>query len=351
MIFKNKDNVLFKTMFFGNKYLDIFYCNKVKYLIFENLIQKQMSVFWGPEKVDLFKDKIDFKFLSDNEKYVLICILKYQILLNYIQIKNTNIALLPLVSIFELENWIQTWIFFKIIHYNSYNYIVNSFLSIYNFVINDSIYNRYITDKIKYITKFYNDLIIINNYLNFGNNNFYNKKFLDEIKKKLYLCLISINALESVCCCVSYLFFVSFSKNKNMEGILKIINLIFRDKNLHLIGINNIINILKLVKEENMYSIVKECKEESFNIFVNIVNQEKNWVKYLFTNGSIINLKKKIVLKYIEYIANLFMKAIYLKIPFNVYDNPIPWVDNWFSFSKERFYSFELEIYSYLIDD
>ncbi len=49
-----------------------------------------------------------------------------------IQGRSPNVALLPLVSIPELETWIETWTFSETIHSRSYTHIIRN-------IVNDSI--------------------------------------------------------------------------------------------------------------------------------------------------------------------------------------------------------------------
>ncbi|WP_175463563.1 ribonucleotide-diphosphate reductase subunit beta, partial [Vibrio cholerae] len=59
---------------------------------------------------------------------------------------------------------------------------------------------------------------------------------LKELKKKLYLCLMSVNALEAIRFYVSFACSFAFAERELMEGNAKIIKLIARDEALHLTG-------------------------------------------------------------------------------------------------------------------
>ncbi len=72
-------------------------------------IEKQLSFFWRPEEVDVSRDRIDYQALPEHEKHIFISNLKYQTLLDSIQGRSPNVALLPLISIPELETWVETW--------------------------------------------------------------------------------------------------------------------------------------------------------------------------------------------------------------------------------------------------
>ncbi len=345
---KKKNNQLKEPMFLGQS-VNISRYDQQKYLIFENLIQQQLSFFWRPEEIDLSQDRIDFKGLTEYEKHIFISNLKYQTLLDSIQGRSPSLSLLPLVSIPELETWIQTWSFFETIHSRSYTHIIRNIFHNPNIVFDDIVNHYYIVKRTKDISKYYDDLIILINKLNVDENLFFNKKFLKEIKKKLYLCLISINALESIRFYVSFVCSFSFAERSLMEGNAKIIRFIARDESLHLLGTQKILNIMNFIKDENMFDIVKECKEESYNLYIQVSEQEKNWVKYLFSNNSILGLNKEILWEYIEYITNIRMNSIFLKMPFQIKKNPLSWLSNWLVSENIQTAPQETEMSSYLV--
>ena len=104
-------------------YVPICAAAQQKHPIFERLIEKQLSFFWRPEEIDLTRDRIDFKDFTEAEKHIFLSNLKYQTLLDSVQGRSPNVAFLPLVSLPELETWIETWSFSETIHSRSYTYI------------------------------------------------------------------------------------------------------------------------------------------------------------------------------------------------------------------------------------
>ncbi len=345
---RKKNNQLKEPMFLGQS-VNIIRYDQQKYIVFENLIQKQLSFFWRPEEIDLSKDRIDFKYLSDYEKHIFISNLKYQTLLDSIQGRSPSLVFLPIVSIPELETWIQTWSFFETIHSRSYTHIIRNIFYNPSIIFDDIVDHYYIVKRTKDISKYYDDLIILINNLNINKDLILNKKFLNEIKKKLYLCLISVNALESIRFYISFVCSFSFAERSLMEGNAKIIRFIARDESLHLLGTQKIINIMNFIENENMFDIVKECREESYYLYVKVSEQEKDWVKYLFSDGPILGLSKEILWNYIEYITNIRMNSIFLKMPFKIRKNPLPWLDNWLISENVQIAPQETEISSYLV--
>ena len=102
-----KNDQLKEPMFFGQS-VNVARYDQQKHLIFEKLTEKQLSFFWRPEEIDVSQDRIDYNALPDHEKHIFISNLKYQTLLDSVQGRSPNIAFLPIISIPELEVWIET---------------------------------------------------------------------------------------------------------------------------------------------------------------------------------------------------------------------------------------------------
>ena len=119
------NNTLTEPMFFGGS-VNVARFDQQKFEMFEKLTEKQLSFFWRPEEIDVSKDKIDFAKLRPNEKHIFISNLQYQILLDSVQGRSPSIAFLPIVSLPELENWIETWSFSETIHSRSYTHIIRA---------------------------------------------------------------------------------------------------------------------------------------------------------------------------------------------------------------------------------
>lgn len=108
---KEKVDHLSQPMFFGEE-LNTARYDSMKYPKFDDLIQQQLGYFWRPEEVSVSEDIHDFKNkLTPVEKRVFILNLQYQTLLDSVQGRSPNLALLPIVSLPELETWIETWSF------------------------------------------------------------------------------------------------------------------------------------------------------------------------------------------------------------------------------------------------
>ena len=353
---KTPNNQLLEPMFFGQS-VNIARYDQQKYEIFEKLIEKQLSFFWRPEEVDVSQDRLDYSNLPEHEKHIFISNLKYQTLLDSIQGRSPNVALLPIVSIPELETWIETWSFSETIHSRSYTHIIRNIVHEPATVFDDIVTNEYIIRRAEEIAQYYDDLIKATQHYHLfgeGEHQVAGQTItvsLRELKRKLYRCMMCVNALEAIRFYVSFACSFAFAERELMEGNAKIIKLIARDEALHLTGTQHILNLLRSgVDDPEMAEIAAECEQDCFDLFKRAALQEKEWAEYLFKDGSMIGLNKDILGQYIEYITNLRMMAVGLQPAFEgANQNPIPWINAWLSSDNVQVAPQEVELSSYLI--
>ncbi|QGM81521.1 class Ia ribonucleoside-diphosphate reductase subunit beta [Otariodibacter oris] len=352
---QTKNDQLQEPMFFGQN-VNVARYDQQKYEMFEKLIEKQLSFFWRPEEIDISQDRIDYQNLPEHEKHIFISNLKYQTLLDSIQGRSPNMSLLPIVSLPELETWIETWTFSETIHSRSYTHIIRNIVNDPSVVFDDIVTNEEIIKRAKDISAYYDDLIRDTQLYTLYGEGTYTVDGKEcvvtsrSLKKQLYLCLMSVNVLEAIRFYVSFACSFAFAERKLMEGNAKIIKLIARDEALHLTGTQYILNLMAYGHDDpEMNEIAKECQQEAYDIFVAAAEQEKAWAEYLFKDGSMIGLNKDILAQYIEYITNNRMQAIGLPLAFAARSNPIPWINAWLTSDNVQVAPQEVEISSYLV--
>src|SRR6056300_1248550 len=251
--------------------VDIQRYDLLKYREFDKLTDKQLGFFWRPEEVDIVRDATDFKNLTDHEKHIFTSNLKRQILLDSVQGRAPNLAFLPICSLPEVENWVETWSFFETIHSRSYTHIIRNIYPNPSEVFDTMLDIKEITKCGTDISKYYDELIADNNYAT-------NKM---DHKRSLYMCMMSANALEGIRFYVSFACSWAFAELKKMEGNAKIIKFIARDENTHLAGTTVMIrNLLK--EDKDFVKISKQYEDIVVQLFVDVIEQEKEWARYLF---------------------------------------------------------------------
>ena len=352
---QTKNNVLLEPMFFGQP-VNVSRYDQQKHPIFEQLIEKQLSFFWRPEEIDVSKDRIDFAELSTHEQHIFLSNLKYQTLLDSIQGRSPNVVLLPLVSIPELETWIETWSFSETIHSRSYTHIIRNVVNDPSKIFEDIVDNEYILERASDIAKYYDDLHLCAKLYDLHGEGIYQideqsvEVTLPKLKKQLYLCIVAVNVLEAIRFYVSFACSFAFAERKVMEGNAKIIKMIARDEALHLNGTQHMINLMRQGRDDpDMVAIAEACQEEAIEIFKSAAEQEKAWADYLFKDGSMIGLNRDILCQYIEFITNTRMSAIGLPAIFETKSNPIPWINAWLSSDNVQVAPQETEITTYLV--
>ena len=326
----------------------------LKYRQYDKITDKQLGFFWRPEEVDVMRDSKDFKELTEYEQHIFTSNLKRQILLDSVQGRSPNLAFLPFVSIPELETWIQTWAFNETIHSRSYTHIIRNVYSDPSRIFDELMEIEPIVNCAKDISKYYDDVIEYGTYyrlLGVGSHTVNGKNILIseyELKKKLWLAINSVNALEGIRFYVSFACSWAFAELKKMEGNAKIIKLICRDENVHLGSTQTLIKLLP--QDDPAFATIKEeTRDQCTEMFLQAAEQEKSWASYLFKDGSMIGLNEQLLGQYVDWLTCKRMTAIGLDCGIKPGSNPLPWTAKWIAGAEVQVAPQETEISSYVV--
>ena len=346
-----------QPMFFG-KPLGVQRYDSFKYPVFDRLTTQMLGYFWRPEEVSLQKDRSDYQSLRPEQKHIFTSNLKYQILLDSVQGRGPGMAFAPYCALPELESAMNVWQFMEMIHSKSYTYIIKNVYpdpsEVFDTILND----ERILDRANSVTRAYDEFINEahqwdqSNLWKDGWENSQAKDFaLHELKRKLYRAVANVNILEGIRFYVSFACSFAFGELKLMEGSAKIISLISRDENQHLVLTQNIMKNWMNGDDPEMQEIAEEERSNVISMFKNAVEEEKEWAEYLFSGGSMIGLNDKLLNQYVEWIANKRMKALGLD---PIYDqplrnNPLPWTQHWISSKGLQVAPQETEVESYVV--
>ena len=333
-----------------------------RHQVFEELIEKSLSFFWRPEEISLATDRIQYLNMGDVEKRFFTENLKYQTLLDSIQGRAPSAAFGPIVSDPTLDTWLQTWTFSETIHSRSYTHIMRNCFIDPASEFDQIIDNPAIMKRAESIGKYYDDVLYwIRKYENAKEDLRYweerddqtalddARRFFEDTKRDLmasiYLCAHCVNALEAIRFYVSFACTFSFAERGLLEGNAKIMKFIARDEQLHLKGTQYIIRQWQTgVDGDEWKQIAEELEGEATKIFLDVVEQEKEWVDHLFAMGAIPNLSPEILKTYVEYLADSRMRAAGLKSPFSVRRHPLPWMRKWLNSDEVQNAAQEVEI-------
>ena len=354
---KNKVDAKKQPMFFGAP-LGVQRYDSYKYPVFERLAQQMLGYFWRPEEVSLQKDRSDYHDLSPEQKHIFTSNLKYQILLDSVQGRGPGMAFSPYCSLPELEGAIKVWEFMEMIHSRSYTYIIKNVYSDPTEVLDTIVDDKHIINRAEAVTRAYDEFV--NAAQEYGSSRMWEHNLeqvpaaqdtLYELKRKLYRAVANVNILEGIRFYVSFACSFAFGELKLMEGSAKIISLIARDENQHLALTQNILKGWREGDDPEMLQIAKEEEENIIKMFEEAVEQEREWASDLFKFGSLIGLNDKLLIQYVEWIANKRMKALGLDPIYDVAqrNNPLPWTQHWISSKGLQVAPQETEVESYVV--
>ena len=346
-----------QPMFFGAP-LGVQRYDSYKYPVFEKLNNQMLGYFWRPEEVSLQKDRSDYQTLRPEQKHIFTSNLKYQILLDSVQGRGPGMALAPYCALPELEGALNTWQFMEMIHSRSYTYIIKNIYPNPSEVFDTILDDQRILNRASSVTKAYDEFLEVAQEWGTGcmwdpvmSGNTTKEWQERELKRKLYLAVANVNILEGIRFYVSFACSFAFGELKLMEGSAKIISLISRDENQHLVLTQQMIKNWQKGDDPVMQQIVEEEKQTVTDMFANAVNEEKEWAQYLFKDGTMIGLNDKLLIKYVEWIANKRMRAVGLEPLYDapIKNNPLPWTEHWISSKGLQVAPQETEVESYVV--
>ena len=294
---------------------------EVKYNKLAGFETTARGFFWVPEEVSLTKDAQDFKNSSDAVRHIFTSNLLRQTALDSLQGRAPSQVFTPVVSLPELEALIYNWTFFETnIHSRSYSHIIRNIYNVPKDVFATIHDTQEIVDMASSIGKYYDQLHTINCRKELGET-----ITEEEHIKAIWLALNASYGLEAFRFMVSFATSLAMVENKIFIGNGNIISLILQDELLHKGWTAFLIN--QVVKEDPRFVEARdECQAEVYELYMDVIREEKEWATYLFKLGPVIGLNANILRDFVDYTAVGALKDIGIKyhVPAPK-TTPIPW--------------------------
>ena len=319
---------------------------EVKYNKIANFETTARGFFWVPEEISLTKDASDFKDASDAVKHIFTSNLLRQTALDSMQGRGPVQVFTPCVSLPELETLMLNWGFFESnIHSRSYSHIIRNIYSVPKDVFNTIHDTEEIVGMASSIGRYYDALHVINCRKELNPDKVSEKEHIKEI----WLALHASYALEAFRFMVSFATSLAMVENRIFIGNGNIISLILQDELLHKGWTAFIIN--QVVKEDPRFAQIKtECEAEVYEIYKDVIREEKDWATYLFKKGPVIGLNANILRDFVDYTAVDALKQIGIKYQATApRTTPIPWFNKHTDISKKQSALQETESTNYVI--
>jgi ribonucleoside-diphosphate reductase beta chain len=318
---------------------------EVKYNKLVKFEQEARGFFWVPEEISLTKDAQDFKDASDTVKHIFTSNLLRQTALDSLQGRGPSQIFTPVVGIPELEALVYNWTFFETnIHSRSYSHIIRNVYNVPKDVFNTIHDTQEIVDMASSVGRYYDDLHQINCAKESGQ-----PVAEEEHIKAIYLALHASYALEAFRFMVSFATSLAMVENKIFIGNGNIIGLILQDEILHKDWTAWLIN--QVVKEDPRFAAAKvECEAEVYQMYLDVIREEKSWAEYLFNKGPVIGLNAQILKDFVDFTAFNALKEIGIKYQSPApKSTPIPWFNKHVDTSKKQTALQENESTNYVI--
>ena len=318
---------------------------EVKYKKIADYEATARGFFWQPEEVSLTKDSNDFKDASETVRHIFTSNLLRQTALDSLQGRGPSQIFMPVVSLPELEALIYNWTFFETnIHSKSYSHIIRNIYNVPKDVFNTIHDTQQIIDMASSVGRYYDDLHRINCAKELGQP-------VEEVEhvRAIYMALHASYALEAFRFMVSFATSLAMVENKIFMGNGNIISLILQDEILHKEWTAYMIN--QVVKEDSRFAAAKvECEAEVYELYLDVIREEKSWADYLFNKGPVIGLNANILKDFVGYTAVGALKEIGIKYQEPApRSTPIPWFNKHVNTSNKQTALQESESTNYVI--
>ncbi len=318
---------------------------EVKYKKIADFDATARGFFWQPEEISLTKDSNDFKDASDAVKHIFTSNLLRQTALDSLQGRGPTQVFTPVCSLPEVEALMYNWGFFETnIHSKSYSHIIRNIYNVPKDVFATIHDTKEIIDMASSVGNYYDKLHVINCRKELGQ-----AVTEKEHVRAVWLALHASYALEAFRFMVSFATSLAMVENKIFIGNGNIISLILQDELLHKGWTAYMIN--QVVKEDARFVEARdECQAEVYQLYMDVIREEKEWATYLFKLGPVIGLNANILRDFVDYTAVAALKDIGIKyLQPAPKSTPIPWFNKHTDTSKKQSALQETESTNYVI--
>ena len=237
------------------------------------------------------------------------------------------------------------WGFFETnIHSKSYSHIIRNIYNVPKDVFATIHDTKEIIDMASSVGNYYDKLHVINCRKELGQ-----AVTEKEHVRAVWLALHASYALEAFRFMVSFATSLAMVENKIFIGNGNIISLILQDELLHKGWTAYMIN--QVVKEDARFVEARdECQAEVYQLYMDVIREEKEWATYLFKLGPVIGLNANILRDFVDYTAVGALKDIGIKyLQPAPKSTPIPWFNKHTDTSKKQSALQETESTNYVI--
>lgn len=288
-----------------------------------NLYKKQKAQDWSEDEVSLDQSRKDFATCSKNNYDVMIKTLSWQWEADSVA-RSIITLFAPFISNNELGTMMTKQSEIEVLHGLTYGEIVRQCIPNSNELFDEISKNQDISDRLGIIAQVFTDLQIAGAKYTLGMI-----EADDQLRLLLWKGIIALLGLEGIEFVSSFAATFSLAEQGLFVGAAKLIQKIMLDEVLHTHMDLAVIN--GLMSDPQWKKVFDDNKEEIKSIIDAVVEQEKAWSEYIFSEGRVILGLNELLLKdWVYYNAGPIYKKLKLDYDFVVpKNNPLPWMDTW----------------------
>lgn len=308
----------------------------VQYPELEELILKQRSQMWHEKTVSMNADRVQFPNLPKNIQDISILNLAWQSQADSIAGRAPIQALAPFVSNPQLEELLIMWQYFEQIHSRAYQHIIKSVFPEPAKIRNEVARLEESMDRLQVVTAEFEKLENMGALYTISQNGQTGVSGFDldcpkqrkEVLTQICKSVVSLYGMESIQFIVSFACTFALANQDVLTGTSDQVRKIAKDELLHIKFSLAILNIL--AREPETSELYEQCLKEMQAVLDSIVEAEKKWARFLFSEGRVIvGMNAELAIEYLDHLATLAYREIGLEYHTPVEENPIPWIETY----------------------
>jgi Ribonucleotide reductase, beta subunit len=284
------------TKAFGGESSGIRDWDDIKYPHMLEYNENMFEEYWSKNEIRLGEDLVQYKELTDKERFV------YNVITGYLTALDSfatdfNFALGFICTDSSIRSNIALINSFEILHNTSYQYLTSTML---NFEQKREAFNA--PKNIPLLVERNN--MVIEKIQKMTDTIFYyvsnKKEFDDELAQIIFEGILANLVLEGIFFTGAFVYFHSLARDNKMIGSNNMINLIKEDETQHSVFYGDLMKIIML---ENPNINTEENHNKAIEFIKACVEKEKEWAKFLFDGIETISIQE--YNDYIEYLTNV----------------------------------------------
>jgi ribonucleoside-diphosphate reductase beta chain len=302
----------------------------------EKFFQTQQSFHWNEFEVDLTEDRQNMITAPAGVRQLMVKTLLWQSLVDSAAARAVTGILLNMVSNPILEDLYNIIGYFETIHRRTYLHIIKQTFVDPNGALEEGYADLDSFKRSEALITAFDAL------LNLDANTSERDR-----RKALYKALITMYMLEALNFMASFAITFGIADAGYFQGIGQDVSFICRDEMLHA----KVGKYVLQVEQKAHPDIFEELQEETEAIFHAVLQGEREWTDKLFSDGRYCpNISASRVKKYLEYAATPVAESLGIKDFTPVYENPLPYMDEYTDSSNVQVAPQELQISAYRVN-